>query len=180
MPKCLSFDSCRHKPTQHYLSSISCCCRYRQRRVPLIIDVIVRQSYAHIEYWIQRYERFRIYKYYLLTYLLTPWSRVLLEKLTSFQLVKKFPAFYGTRRLIIAFTIPHHLFLSWACSIQSMPPHPVSWRFILVLSSRLRLGLPSGLFPTGFPTIILYTPLLSPIHATCPAHLILLDFIARK
>ena len=37
----------------------------------------------------------------LLTYLLTPWSRVLLEKLTGFQLVKKFPAFYGTRRFII-------------------------------------------------------------------------------
>jgi hypothetical protein len=33
--------------------------------------------------------------------LLTPWSRVLLEKLTGLQLVKKFPAFYGTRRLII-------------------------------------------------------------------------------
>ena len=30
---------------------------------------------------------------YLLTYLLTPWSRVLLEKLTGLQLVKKFPAF---------------------------------------------------------------------------------------
>jgi hypothetical protein len=29
-------------------------------------------------------------------YLLISWSRVLLEKLTSFQLVKKFPAFYGT------------------------------------------------------------------------------------
>jgi hypothetical protein len=29
------------------------------------------------------------------TYLLTPWSRVLLEKLTGFKLVKKFPAFYG-------------------------------------------------------------------------------------
>ena len=28
---------------------------------------------------------------YLFTYLLTPWSRVLLEKLTGFQLVKKFP-----------------------------------------------------------------------------------------
>jgi hypothetical protein len=28
-----------------------------------------------------------------LTYLLTPWSRVLLEKLTGLQLVKKFPAF---------------------------------------------------------------------------------------
>jgi hypothetical protein len=31
-----------------------------------------------------------------LLHLLTPWSRVLLEKLTGLQLVKKFPAFYGT------------------------------------------------------------------------------------
>ena len=30
---------------------------------------------------------------YLLTYLLTPWTRVLLEKLEGFQLVQKFPAF---------------------------------------------------------------------------------------
>ena len=29
---------------------------------------------------------------------MTSWSRVLLEKLTGSQLVKKFPAFYGTRR----------------------------------------------------------------------------------
>ena len=32
----------------------------------------------------------------VLTYLLTPWSTVLLGKRTSLQLVKKFPAFYGT------------------------------------------------------------------------------------
>jgi hypothetical protein len=38
----------------------------------------------------------------ILTYLLTPWSRSFLEKLTGSQLVKKFPAFYGTRRLITA------------------------------------------------------------------------------
>jgi len=37
-----------------------------------------------------------LYNNYLLTYLLTPWSRVLLEKLTGLQLVKKFPALYGT------------------------------------------------------------------------------------
>jgi hypothetical protein len=30
------------------------------------------------------------------SYLLTPWSGVLLEKPTGVQLVKKFPAFYGT------------------------------------------------------------------------------------
>ena len=35
----------------------------------------------------------------LLTYLLTPWCRVLLEQLTGLQLVKKFPAFHGTQRV---------------------------------------------------------------------------------
>ena len=59
------------------------------------------------------------------------------------------------------------------------PPHPTSWRSILILYSHLRLGLPSDLFPPGFPTITLYTPLLSPVRATCSAHLILLDFITR-
>jgi hypothetical protein len=56
---------------------------------------------------------------YLLTYLLTPRSRVLLEKLTSSQVVKKFPAFYGIPKFITAFTRACHLFLSWemlACS----------------------------------------------------------------
>jgi hypothetical protein len=66
------------------------------------------------------------YLKYLLTYLLTPWSRALLEKLTGFQLLKKFHAFYGTRRFITAFTSARHLSLSLAKSIQSIPPHPTS------------------------------------------------------
>ena len=41
-----------------------------------------------------------------LAYLLTPWRRVLLEKLASLQLVKKFPAFYGTRRFLTALMHP--------------------------------------------------------------------------
>jgi len=49
---------------------------------------------------------------YLLTYLLTPCSRVLLEKLTGSQLVNKFPAIYGTRKFITVFTRARHLFLS--------------------------------------------------------------------
>ena len=49
---------------------------------------------------------------YLLTYLITPRSRVLLEKLNGFQLVQNFPTFYGTRRFITAFTSARHLSLS--------------------------------------------------------------------
>ena len=94
--------------------------------------------------------------YYLLTYLLTPWCRVLLEKLTGLQLVKKFPAFYGTRRFITVLTSVRHLSLSWANPIQSTYPHPTFWRSILILSTHLRLGLPSGLFPSGFPTKTLW------------------------
>ena len=43
--------------------------------------------------------------------ILTSQNRVLLEKLTSFQLVKKFTAFYGTRRFITTFTTARHLFI---------------------------------------------------------------------
>ena len=91
-----------------------------------------------------------------------------------FSASQEIPAFYGTRRFI--HKCPHPS-VSWARSIQSIAPHLTSWRPILILSSHLRLGLPIGLLPSGFPTKTLYTPLPSPIRATCPAYLILLDFI---
>ena len=50
----------------------------------------------------------------LLGYLLTSWSIIFLEKLTGSQLVKKFPAFYGTRMFITAFTSLHHLLKYYA------------------------------------------------------------------
>jgi hypothetical protein len=59
---------------------------------------------------------------------------------------------------------------------QSNPHHPILsvLRSILILFTHLRLGLRSGLFPSSFPTNILYS---SSIRAACPAHLILLDLI---
>jgi len=77
--------------------------------------------------------------------LLTPWCRVLLEKLTGLQLVKKFPAFHGTRRFITALTSVRKLFLSWASPIQFKYPHPTSWRSSLILPTHLHLDLPIGL-----------------------------------
>jgi len=90
-------------------------------------------------------------------YLLTPRCRVLLEQLTGLELFKKFPAFYRTRRFITALTSLHHPSLPWASPIQSIYPHPTFWKSVLILSTHLRLRLPSGLFPSGFPTRP-YTP----------------------
>ena len=63
---------------------------------------------------------------YLLTHSLTPYNTVLLEKQTGSQLVKKFPAFHGTRKFITALTSVRQLSLYWASPIQSISPHPTS------------------------------------------------------
>ena len=105
-------------------------------------------------------------------YLLTPWCRVLPEQLTGLQIVKKFPAFHGIRRFITALTSVHQLSLSWASPIQSIYPHPTSWRSILILSTHLRLGLPSGLFFVRFShQDPIHPPLLTHTrHMPSPSH----------
>jgi hypothetical protein len=105
------------------------------------------------------------------------WSWALLEMPLVVQLLKNLPAFYGTRRFITVFPRALHWFLYWARSIQSIPSHPSSLWPILILSTYLPLGLPSGLFLCGFRTNILYAFIFSPIRAACPTRRILLDLI---
>ena len=49
---------------------------------------------------------------------------------------------------------------------------PISLRYTLIVSSILRLVLPSSLIPSYFSNKTQYAPLLFPIRSTCPAHLI--------
>ena len=84
-----------------------------------------------------------------------------------FSASQEIPPILWNPKFVTAFTSARHLSLSWVRLIQFMPPHPTSWRSLLILSSHLRLGIPSGLFPSGFPTKTLYAPLLPPyaLHA---------------
>jgi hypothetical protein len=73
----------------------------------------------------------------LLTYLLTPWRRVLLAKLTGSVASQEIPRIFGTRKFFPVLTSARHLSLTWTNSIQSPQPPPTSWRSILILSSHL-------------------------------------------
>ena len=67
---------------KHYKPCIAFCCRYTM------------QNYI---------------KYTVNTYLLTPWSRVLLEKLTGSAASQEFPRIFGTRRFLTVLTSVRHL-----------------------------------------------------------------------
>ena len=150
-----------HIPTSHWISI-------------LILSSHLRQGLPSSSF------SFSLFPEYLLTYLLTYSLTHSMEHSPSweanrFSASQEIPRFLRNPKVHYRIHKCPHLSLFWVSSIQSIPPHPTSWRSILILYFHLCLGLASGLFPSGFPTKTLYTPLLSPIRATCCAHLILLE-----
>ena len=111
-------------------------------RLPLVLTYLITYLFTYL---------FTYLLIYLLTYLLTPHSTFLLEKLTDSQLVNKFPAFYGTRKFITAFTSSRHLSLSWASSIQSIPPKSHYLKFHLNIILPSTPGFPKWSFSLIFP-----------------------------
>ena len=103
---------------------------------------------------------------------LIPWSGVPLEILVFHELFQEFSSFFETWSSITELPTARHLSLSWARANQITPLSPISWKSILILSHRVRLGLLSGTCPSGFSTNSVCT-FLAPIHATCAASLVL-------
>jgi len=107
------------------------------------------------------------YKLFVLTEHNSTEQRVLLEKLIVTQLTNS-PPFVGSEGSLQCSQEP-----SWSRWIQSIPSHYISLRSTLILSAPLQ----SGLFPSGFPTTILYTLLISAMRIAWPAHLIFVTLI---
>jgi len=123
---------------------------------------------------------------YLLTYLLTHLCTCLLTYSPTHSLTHSLhgqsPSWEGNWFAASQEISPHfmepkgsltHIQVSTTCPYPELDqsvhaPLPTSWRSIIIFSSHLHLGLQSGLFPSGFPTNTLYTPLLSRIVLHAP------------
>jgi len=141
---------------------------------------VVKNASAISAYCITGVTVFYVVTYYLLTFLFT----YLLHGPQSFLKANRFSA---SQEIPPILWKPKAHYSIHKCSppvptlSQLDPIHtPTSYFLKIHLNIILpRLGLPRSLFPSGFSTKTLNTPLLSPIRATCPAHLILLVFITR-
>ena len=119
------------------------------------------------------------------TYFLTNWINKSMEQSPSCE-ASKFSASQEILHILWNPGVHHHIHKSpppVPILHQMKPvlvPFPMSWRYILILSFPLFIGLPNGLSPSCFPTITQCVPPLFPVYATCPSHLILLDLITQR
>jgi len=107
---------------------------------------------------------------------LTWWSRVIFKELIVTQLVKNSHLLWNPKVHCCV-----HKSLPLAPILSHIHPVYTFWPYFAKVYSDIIIpcmpSLPSGFFPLGFPTKLLYACLISPMHATFPVHLILLYLI---
>jgi len=128
---------------------------------------------------------------------LTPWNGALLERIIVIQVVKKFPAFYGTQRFIAVFTRADHCpILSQMHPVHNLPPsfHEISSNIVLSLdlnyTSPFRLlvfpaNLPCGdslhsLFQISYPFSIAYVVPKKSVHFRGPVYRFVTSYRGEK
>jgi len=110
-----------------------------------------------------------------------PWSIDLRGKLIIIQLVL-FPRMFWSTSSLPCSNEPTICPYSEPDESNPRPlPHPLPTYFLKMHVSILPStpGSSKWSYSLGFRTKFLYAPCLSPIHSTCPAHHVLLDWIIR-
>jgi len=118
-------------------------------------------------------------KYVHSPYLLTPRSTVPHGQLTVFVLHMKSPIIYRPPEVhyCVHSILPLAPILSRMSPIHTLPNYFFNIHFNIILPCTP--DLPSGLFPSPFPTKMLHAFLLCPMYATCSYHLTILGLITR-
>jgi len=148
---------------QHHVNNWQIFLQFTKFPVLLVKIISTLTEWLHI--WLNKY--LFIYSYLYIS---------VLENLRITELVKNFPAFYGTRRFINMFTRPCYCFLSWVRCVPSTIYKPILVR-VFILSTYLCLVLSSVLIPSGFPTEIFYAFLTVPMRDLCSTNHIYVDLI---
>ena len=117
----------------------------------------VRFGSYHDQFFLERemfqtkvVEKIKTYILYTITFFLTPWSRVLPQRLAGPQLVKKFRTYLWNPKIHCRI----HKSPRIAPILNQINPVHAPSHFLNIhfnLSSNLYQGLPSGLFPSGPP-----------------------------
>jgi hypothetical protein len=94
------------------------------------IDLFLHRRVAIVSWGVHDFSRnfADALKYVVSTYLLTPWSRVLPDKLTvNFASSQEIPRIYGTRKFLTVPTSARHLLRLRDTSSRNTPPRRFEW-----------------------------------------------------
>lgn len=155
----LVFSSLSWKGVTFISKSICCCSTWPT----IFLQAVLRENTHYMGQWLYEFNDTVMRKHVAVIRrrltidkdeqtLRTKWNTVLPDMLTKAQVVRKFPAVHGTKRLTNVFIRACHWSISWARLIQLTHSHLISLRWILILVSHLHTGFPCGPFPWSFHT----------------------------